>query len=258
MKKIALGILMVIGLSGLLLAAASPAQAQSEYRLNVQRVIGYSSGSQIRGTFVMEVVGPDNIQSATFLIDGKPMGEAAQKPFRLQFKTTDYGNGGHELSAALKLTTGETAATGVRNFVFATPEQESTSVIGILFPLLGGIAIVMAIVIGGQFLFTRNKANQQLPLGAPRHYGYKGGSICPRCHRPFGLHVMSLNLLVGVLDRCDFCGKWGFYRPLRYETLKAAEAAELQQAQPEQPIREKSEEEKLKEMLDDSKFTDHN
>ena len=88
MKNNFLRILISLGLVGLLLAAASPALAQaSEYRLNVQRVFGFSSGSQIRGTFVAEVIGPDNILSATFLIDGQTMAEITQKPFRLQFKT---------------------------------------------------------------------------------------------------------------------------------------------------------------------------
>ena len=143
----------------------------------------------------------------------------------------------------------------MRRFEFATPEQESASVTNLLVPLLGAIAVVMVLIVGAQTLLFRNRPKKELPLGAPRQYGFKGGSICPRCHRPFGLHSWSINLLVGVYDHCDFCGKWGFYRPLKKEALKAAEAAELQMGQPEQPIHEKTEEEKLKEMIDDSRFT---
>ncbi len=54
-------------LLGLLLGSTSLVLAQSEeYRLNVHRNIGYSSGSQIRGSFSIDIVGPANIQAVTY------------------------------------------------------------------------------------------------------------------------------------------------------------------------------------------------
>lgn len=120
---------------------------------------------------------------------------------------------------------------------------------------MGGVLLLILIGISTQFLVMRGRKPSTLPLGASRRYGLKGGGICPRCKRAFSLHWWSPNLITSVYDRCDFCGKWSVIRPASRAELNAAIAAELAEAQPEQPIREKSDKERLKDLLDDSRYS---
>jgi hypothetical protein len=243
--------------SFLLGLVASPVMAQSNFTLNVHRNIGYSSGSQIRGSFNMAVVGPNNIKSATFMIDGQTMKVIAAAPFSFDFNTSDYPFGWHDLSANILTTDGQTLTTTVRRFEFATSEEETAAIRNIVVPMVGGLLVVILIVVGVQVLFFRNKTKTNLPLGAPRNYGITGGAVCPKCHRPFPLSLLSLNIGLGTkFTRCVFCGKWSMVRRASLAELRAAESAELAEAQPGTPIHEKSEAEKLKEMLDNSRFTD--
>jgi hypothetical protein len=69
--------------------------------------------------------------------------------------------------------------------------------------------------------------------------------------------LWALNALTYRLDRCDYCGKWAFIRPVSREALRAAEQNELASFNNNAPIVEKTEEEKLREMLDKSKYSDH-
>ena len=136
----------------------------------------------------------------------------------------------------------------MENKLIALPEN-------IRFIVLGGILLVWFLVRGSQFLFTKSKAN--IPPGTPRDYGLAGGSVCPRCHRTIGLGLMAMKLGFGTkLVRCEFCGKWSVVRRLSLDELLAAEAAELTDVQPSPPIQEKSEAEKLEELVDQSRYTD--
>jgi hypothetical protein len=130
-------------------------------------------------------------------------------------------------------------------------------------PNHGGLIVAAVIVLVvfavrlAPLLFSRNKPNAHLPLGAPRDYGLAGGAVCPRCHRPSPLGLLTLNLGFGTkLTRCAFCGKWSVVRRLGLAELRAAEAAEVAEAQPSQPIAQKSEADKTKDAMDDSRFID--
>ena len=130
--------------------------------------------------------------------------------------------------------------------LFALPPTERMIV-------LGAILLVFLIVRGSQFFSA--KKTTRIPLGASRDYGMAGGAVCPKCHRPIRLGLVSLKLGLGTkLVRCEFCGKWSVVRRLNFEELRAAEAAELAEAQPLQPVPEKSEEEKTKELAEKSRF----
>jgi hypothetical protein len=235
-----------------------PVKAQQDgYRLNLNRDYGYSSGSQIRGNFSASIVPQENIKTVTYLIDGMPMAEVTAAPFKLKFKTTDYPEGWHELSAQIQTNDGQTVSTAVRRFEFASSEQESETMKKIVLPLLGGILLITIIGIGAQMLLMRNKPKINLAPGARRPYGLSGGAICPRCKRPFAIHWWALNAgFFTKLDRCDYCGRWGIVRRASQADLAAAEAAELQSNQPESPIQGETEDEKLRQMLDESRFTD--
>lgn len=254
--------LLFVGLMLALALALKPSAAwaqQEDFRLSISRTFGYSSGSgQVRGNFSASIVGNvDLIQEVTYLIDGESMGALDTPPFKLQFSTTNFPNGWHDLSAQILTKTGHYIDTGVRRMEFVSADQESAFMRSTVFPLLGGLFLIIVIVVGVQVLLSRNRPKVNLPLGAPRKYGINGGTICPKCHRPFAIHWWALNAgITSKFDRCDYCGRSGLFKRYSREQLAAAEAAELQMAGPETPIQPVSEEQKLKDMLDESRYTD--
>ena len=234
-----------------------PVQAQTdEYKLNIQKSFGYNNGENIRGTFKISVVGAqEQIQSVSLLLDGQEMAVLDAAPFTYTFDTGTYPAGTHQFSAIVHTRDGRSLTTPARQFRFLTAGEESEDMKGLMLPLLGLVGGLMLAMFLSQTLILRNCKPLQVAPGAPRKYGFKGGSVCKRCGRPFSLHWWSSNLIAGVYDRCDFCGKWGFYQRMSPADLAAAEAAELKQAQPAAQVIEKSDEEKLRELLDNSRYT---
>lgn len=238
-------------------AQAQSATPQSDYSLNVHRNFGFSSGSQIRGAFSAEVIGSGQIKTVTFLIDGKTMGQVIQAPYKIDFNTSDFSIGWHDLTATIQTQDNQTYTTQARRFEFVSADAETAAVKNIILPLVGGILLVVFLIVGGQFLIFRNRPLSNLPLGTPRNYGLKGGAVCPKCHRPFTLHWWSLNMGIGAkFDRCDFCGRAGLFRMTSLNNLRKAEAGELEMASPTGPVAPEDEKEKLKKMLDESRYTD--
>jgi hypothetical protein len=229
---------------------------ESDFRLSVSRDFGYGAGSQIRGDFSIRVNGPEEqIASVVFLIDGQPMGEATQAPFRWKFNTTSYPAGIHELSARVILKDGQQLTLGPTRFEFVTAEQQGQGMQRILIPLLAIVFAAMLIGFGAQYLTMRGKPGTVVP-GTPRSYGIAGGAICPKCRRPTPRHMWGLNMVLGKLDRCENCGRWSILRAAPIEVLRAAEQAELEAEKQGAPAPDKSEEEKLRELLDKSKYTE--
>jgi hypothetical protein len=239
-------------------AVCSIVQAQqADYRLNVSRTFGYGNGSQIRGTFKLSVVGPENIHTVRYVIDDQLIAEVTSAPYTYTFQTTQYPNGWHDLSAIIETNDGTKVTTPARRLNFVSAEEESSGLAGIIIPIVGGIVIVMAGVVAFQTIILRKKPLTTLPLGASRNYGIRGGTICPKCRRPYGIHWWALKVgLRNRFDRCEFCGKWSIIYPLSRIELESAEAAELEQIQAESQIPAKTEQDRLKEMLDNSRYTD--
>lgn len=236
--------------------ATSTAQAfqVEDVRLNVRRSFGYSSGNQIRGTFSMDIIGNVNIQLVKYYIDDQLIGEVSKSPFGISFQTTSYANGWHDLSAVVMTSDNRALKTIPRRFEFVSSEAEGQAVSSMLFPLLGGIAAVMILGTALQIFLFQKKGLNKLPPGAPRKYGWQGGTICPKCKRPFSIHMYGINLLAGKLDRCDYCGKWSVITRKSSQELAAAEANEVVMAQPSMPIEGKSQSEKMKDLIEDSKY----
>jgi len=65
-----------------------------------------------------------------------------------------------------------------------------------------------------------------------------------------------MNLLVGRLDRCPYCGRWSLVRHRSLAELRAAELAELENAQTDTQLSAVGEEERLRKDLEDSRFHD--
>ncbi|HPH97775.1 MAG TPA: hypothetical protein PKW33_07920 [Anaerolineaceae bacterium] len=247
-------------LLGLLLVGTALAQS-AEYRLNVNRNFGYGGGKQIKGLFTLSVVGgpaDDAITKVTYLLDGQEMAVKEQSPFDFQFQTESYPYGLHRLGARVETASGKVVEVAPREYEFATAEQESQAVTGILGPI-GLIVIILMVIGGGSTLWTlrHKEENQRLPLGASRSYGFKGGAICPRCGRVYPLPWWSFNLLTHVYAQCSFCGKWAAVVPLRSrEALDAAEKAELALADSQPVLKNHDGEAEKREQLEDSRYVD--
>lgn len=246
-----------------ILALAAPVMAQTptpQYTLHSRRLFGYGGFSgDVSGTFQFSVNGPaDTIQSVTYQIDGQPMATVSQSPFNLEFQTGSYPNGWHQFTALVATRDGRQVTTPAIALNFLSAEQKGSSLTKILLPLFGGIAAVFLLMMGIQVLILRRNPGRLAP-GAHRNYGLKGGTICPRCGRPFPIHLWSLNLIGSVLDRCDYCGRVGIFSRRSPADLQAAEAAEVAGAQTSETslpgAAEETEEERLRKMLEESKYT---
>jgi hypothetical protein len=245
----------------LLLTLATPVFAQdAEYRVQTRRDFGYGNGSDVRGNFSLTIYGNlENVQSVTYLLDGKEMAAVAAPPFKFSFKTSSYPDGLHAISALVNTKDGRQVAAPAVHLNFLSAEQQGQSFQKILIPLVGVLLLIMLGSVGIQFLFLRRGGGHLTP-GAERHYGLKGGAICPRCGRAFAIHFWSINLIGGVFDRCDYCGKWAFVRARSRADLDAAVQAEIAAAQASESaipaVEAESEEERLRKMLDESKYSE--
>jgi hypothetical protein len=123
--------------------------------------------------------------------------------------------------------------------------------------ILGAILLVYVGIRVAHLFTSGSKIRSDIAPGSERNYGIAGGTICPKCHRPFRLNFTAIKLGFGYkYARCEFCGKWSLVRRASMDQLREAEQAEIADAQPAQPVHNKSESKKLDEMVDDSRFVD--
>lgn len=190
-------------------------------------IFGYGGGVNIRGAFSIELVGDETaVQNVRFVIDGETLAEVRSAPFSFKFKTDDYSFGFHDLWAEVELKDGASRTTSKLQYHFVSPEEEREQVGGIIGSILGGILVTLLItglVLGVVLMGSRKRLHQP---GEPRNYGMLGGTICPKCGRPFPRHIWGMNLVVGRLDRCENCGKWVMTTRAIPAALLAAEEAE--------------------------------
>jgi len=242
-------------LTAIVFLAAAPALAQTDtLQLQVHRVFGYGAGDQIQGSFTMTASGPANLASVTFKVDDQVVGTVTAAPFQVAFNTDTYGLGWHNLTAEGQTTGGQKLVSAARRFEFVSAGAGLQATGGFLLPVLGVLALIAVAALVGTFVDIRRSKTSPTPLGAPRRYGLLGGAICPKCGRPFSRHWWAPNAGLGKLDRCPHCGRWSVVRSVPLEQLRAAEAAELQQAEAKLPGAELSPEEKLRRQLDDSRY----
>lgn len=229
----------------------------STYTVRLNRDFGYGAGSNIRGTFSIHLVGEeDRVDSVTFLIDGKILAIVDEVPFSFQFHTDDYGFGVHNLSAEVMLKDGNIQTTQAVAYQFISPQEERKGLTTILAGVGGAVALALLVYLFVQGWLTRGKPKERALPGAPRQYGLLGGTICPKCGRPFPRHVWGMNLVVGRLDRCENCGRWVMTARATPAELQAAEWIEQEMLQqdansvmdaPSEP----------KDDLEETKYIDH-
>lgn len=257
-----IGFILIVFLLGACTADITPATQAAEsvvetpaYALNVHRNFGYGGGDEIKGNFGMAITGDQSeVDFVTYLIDGETMEVVNTPPFELIFETTDFPYGQHDLSAKITLIDGSEVETGVRTFIFATAEQEQAAVKEITIPLLTAVLVAAFLGIFIQMLITRKKGRTPVEPGTPRDYGISGGAVCPKCQRPFALHVFSPHLLIYKFERCENCGRWVLVRRATAEELRAAEQEEIRNAKAAIPHEDQVEEKKEKDKIDDSKY----
>jgi hypothetical protein len=245
-------LLLIVLLLGMLVGMGTAvAQSDNELDLGLSRDFGTGIGNNIQGTFSFRVSGPEDLASVTFYIDDQIVGEDSEAPFRLQFKTDNYPLGVHTLHASGLTQDGRelTSNSLSRNFISGSTAGRTT--LYIVIPII-------IIAIGGWLLssWIANRGRKSEGQSAINVHGPFGGTICPKCNKPFARHIWGLNLVVGKYDRCPHCGKWSLVRAMHPDVLDAAVAAMQQtDAGRDQTKTDDTDDEgRRRKRLDDSKF----
>ena len=233
------------------------ARADVGYTITLNRDFGYGGlNNDIRGNFTIGISGDETqVAQVQFTIDGRPMATVSQSPFKHSFVTTDYPEGAHTLGAVVTLKDGSTVTAPAKTYTFVSAAVENQVTTNILVPVLGGVLLVILLVVGGQVLASRRRPVKGTPEGG-HTYGVLGGGICPKCGRPTPFHVTGLNLVTGKYDRCENCGRWSFMRSVPVDRLREMETAQAEAEKAASRPPEESAEQKRRELLDNSKYTD--
>lgn len=228
-------------------AAILPAMAQGEtLRLTVHKDFGYNLGSQMRGRFTFTVSGPQDLASATLIVDGRVVASVNQAPFDFKLDTADYGFGSHVIAATARTPDGRTLQSNDVAAEFVETGQAAQSLMPIVAVILG-IAVLVSVLMA--WLTSRSSGRS---AQGKRSYGSAGGALCSRCRRPFPLALWQANLIGGKLARCPYCGKWQLARRASRHALEAAEEAEVAAGRPDVP--EASPEEVLRRQIEESRY----
>ena len=227
---------------------------EEEIILKISRDFGYASGTgKIQGLFSMKATSFYKLAEVVFYIDSQPIGKDSIEPFKLQFNTDDFSQGMHSLYAiGIGLDGNEFITKEIRTeFISAQDSKKAT--LTLIIPILG--LSLIAVIISAVFpvLFTKKK--ETITPGAHRFYGAAGGTICTGCNRPFSRHLLAPNLVLGKLERCPHCGKWGIYRAYPIDILRKAEETELEADYSQKAnIILANEEDRLRNEVDDTKY----
>jgi len=250
MKKLSFGFLVAILLS-LFIVLATQAQGD-DLTISFSRDFGYSSGGgDIQGLFSVKVGGLDTLTKVVFYIDEESIGEDTEAPFKLQFNTDNYSLGQHSIYAIGTISDGRELKTKVVHANFVSASEGTQTAMKILIPVL--VLVLVSVLLAVIVPLITGRKTMTLEPGTPRTYPL-GGAICPKCQRPFAVHLYGLNLGLGKLDRCPYCGKWSVVRRASLQKLREAEETELERGKETGQIQGMTEEEKLKKQLEDSKF----
>jgi len=240
----------LILVSTILLAPIIGLQAQdgAELELNLRRDFGYGMGGDIQGKFTLSASGPDDLVQVAFLFDGEVVYVAEEPPFEIVFHTGDYDFGVHVLSAEGTLADGSSLYSRQVTKNFVSADQGWETVGKFLVPLL--IVVGVITVLGGALPLLEGRRGKAFEVGK---YGSAGGAVCPRCALPYTRHALSMNLLLGKLERCPHCGKWAIVPGASRAALEAAEnryRADTEKGR----LRGETEQTELRRRIDDSRF----
>ena len=225
------------------------AQEENQLTLSLSRDFGTGLGNNIQGRFSFRAEGPDNLTRVSFYIDEQLVGEDSTAPFRLQFETGSYPVGIHTLYAVGLTDDGQELQSNniTRNFISSS--SANRTVLLIVVPIL-------VLSIGGSLLaaWITNRGRKSNGGSGVNVHGPFGGTICPKCNKPFARHIWGLNLVVGKYDRCPHCGRWSLVRALPPDVLDTAVAAMQETEATEKQSHGDNDETRWRKRLDDSKF----
>jgi hypothetical protein len=237
----------------LILAALHPgvarAQEQPPLDLKLIRTFGYGGFNEIEGNFKMRIANPPPLERVEFKIDDEIVYTATQVPFEYSFKTEDFPPGIHTMSALGYTSGGDVLASNSITTNFLSGEESQQRTIGLVGPILLLLVGVTAI----SWLVTRFVGRRRGYIFG--QYGSAGGAICPRCGKPYSRHFLSPNLGAGKLERCPHCGKLAIVRQASRDELEKAEAL-LAGDSTSIDSPGTTDEERLRRMLDDSRYED--
>lgn len=245
MKKL---LVLTLVLLFLFLPVKTNAQETPELSLSLLKNFGSNLGSSIQGTFTYRISGPDDLAQVTFLLDGERIGEDDEAPFRWRFDTDNFSLGTHTMSAVGVTVDGRTLQSNTIQRQFISGSESNRLLYWVIIPI-----IVLAL--GGRLLSSRiaNRGVGQKDQTAVS--GPFGGTLCPKCGRPFAMHIWGFNVVVGKYDRCPHCGKWSLVRRVHPDILAGAVEAftddEKQDAPPPN-----DDPQSLSKRLDESRFDD--
>jgi hypothetical protein len=236
-----------------LLLLPSPALAQDSQpglTLKLNRDMGYGGFSgDIQGTFSLIAEGPDDLTQVKFYLDDALLGIVEEPPYRIQFHTGSFDPGVHTMTAIGVLGNGEELHSQEIVRMFLSAEEANNSTLGIVVPMLAVIGVIALLAVAIPLVMGRK--GKQYAIG---QYSLAGGAVCRHCQMPFSRHMMSPNLVTGKLERCPHCGKLQLARRASPAELAAAEARLHTDNLEGQQEAVQSEEEKLRQMLEDSRF----
>jgi len=247
MKRTALLTLLL----ALLLFLPAPALAQETgLSLTLHREMGFGGFSgDIQGTFSLIAEGPEDLAQVKFYLDDALLGIVEEAPYRLQFHTGNFEPGLHTMVAVGALDDGTELRSEEIARMFLSGEQARDKTFEMVIPLL--VVVGLLALAGTVVPLLLGRKGKQYAIG---EYSQAGGAVCRRCQMPFSRHAFSINLLTGKLERCPHCGKWQLARRASPQELAAAEGRLRADNQEGQPAAVQSEEEKLRQMLEDSRF----
>jgi len=238
--------LLIAAMFGTTTVHAQDGEPSLTFSLN--KLFGYALGSNIQGSFSVSVQEDEDLTRITLLIDGQEIEFDDEAPFRIQFSTSDFPPDSHSIQVRGITTAGKEVTSQVIVVTFLSSDQARTQTIDFIVPLLAVILAVMLLTSVFPALLGRGKRTFQ-----PGHYGRAGGAICSRCKLPFSRNLFSANLLIGKLERCPHCGKWGIIRRASDADLDAAETR-LAAALSDGAIQQEDEAKHLRHMVDESRY----
>lgn len=240
----------------LFIVSMAATQQDEQLEISLRRNWGFSSGTgKIQGTFTIRTRGPQDLTKVAFSIDDQFMGEATEEPFELSFVTDDYPLGVHQIQASGFTAGGKQLQSNTIRVEFVSASQGWQSASNIIIPIVVVVLAAVGLAVLVPLVFTRGKKENLAP-GAPRSYGAYGGAVCPKCSRPFSRHIYGLNLGTHKYDRCPYCGKWSLVRRASPQELADAEAAEIEAAAEGIFVPGRTEEEQLRQEIEDSRYDD--
>lgn len=247
-RKVLLSLLVILFL---LAPNASYAQEEGDsIELRVVKVFGFRVANKLQGRIGLRVEGPEDLVRVEFYVDDEIINEDDEAPFRYDFSTAEISPGEHTISAIGYVKDGRALPSDIGTYTILSAEEAVEGIQQYMIPLLIGVVIFLVIA-GALSAAIAKRKGPQYRIG---DYGPAGGAVCRRCGMPFSRHLFSPNLVVGKFERCPNCGAMGIVRRGTPMELRAAEERLLADMQKRRGGPEEDEDERLRRMLDESRF----